>query len=130
VEDNVLGGHTGGELAIDLNAHVLASASQEGLGREDVLDFTGSNAESQGAKGTVGGGVAVTANNGCSGQSEALLGADNVDNTLTLIAHTEVGETKVLDILLESCALEAGVALLDEFGGVLEVFPGAGGNVL
>jgi hypothetical protein len=59
-----------------------------------------------------------------------LLGADNVDNTLTLIAHTEVGETKVLDILLESCALEAGVALLDEFGGVLEVFPGAGGNVL
>jgi hypothetical protein len=53
-----------------------------------------------------------------------------VDNTLTLVAHAEVGETKVLDILLESCALETGIALLDEFGGVLEVFPGAGRDVL
>ena len=74
--------------------------------------------------------MAVTANDGRPGQSEALFGSNNVDNTLALVGHAEVGETKVLDILLEGRALEAGVVLLDELGGIREVFPRASGDVL
>jgi hypothetical protein len=130
VENNILAGDTGGELAVDLNLHVLASAGKEGLGSENVLDFTGTDTEGEGSEGTVGGSVAVTTNNGCSGQSEALLGTDDVDDTLALITHTEVGEAEGLDILLESGTLETRVVLLDEVGSILEVLAGGGGDVL
>lgn len=130
VENNVLAGDTGGELAVDLDLHVLASAGKEGLGSENVLDFTGTDTEGEGSEGTVGGGVAVTTNDGSSGQSEALLGTDDVDDTLALVAHTEVGEAEGLDILLEGSTLETRVVLLDEVGSVLEVLAGGGGDVL
>lgn len=130
VENNVLAGNTGRELTVDLDTHVLASAGKKGLGCEDVLDLTGSDTESQGAEGTVGGSVGVTADDGGAGKSEPLLGADNVNNTLTLIAHTEVGEAEVLDVLLEGGALQARVGFLDESLGALELFPGGCGNVL
>jgi hypothetical protein len=59
-----------------------------------------------------------------------LLGADNVNNTLALVSHTKVGQAKVLHVLLESGALQAGVVLLDKIRGVLEVFPRASRDVL
>ena len=130
VEDDILAGDTGVQLAVNLDAHVLASAGQEGLCGENVLDFTCSDTESEGAKGTMCGGVAVTADNGCSGKSETLLGANDVNNTLALVAHAEVGEAEILDILLEGGALKTGVVLLDEVLGILEVFAGRSGNVL
>ena len=130
VENNILAGNTGRKLAIDLNLHVLASAGKEGLSSKDVLDFTGTDTESERTEGTVSGGVAVTANDGSSGQSKALLGTNDVDDTLALVAHTEVGEAEGLDILLESGTLETRVILLDEVGGVLEVLARGGGDVL
>lgn len=74
--------------------------------------------------------MAVTADNSCSGKSEALLGANDVDDPLALVAHAEVGETEVLDILLEGGTLKARVVLLDEFLGILEVFSRGCGDVL
>lgn len=66
-----------------------------------MLNLTGSDSEGQGTKSTVGGGVAVTADDGRTGQSEALLRANDVDNALSLVAEAEVCDTEVLDVLLE-----------------------------
>jgi hypothetical protein len=123
VEDNVFAGDTGWELAVDLNSHVLAAAGNKGLGSEDVLDFTSSDTEGESTEGTVGGGVTVTADDSCAGQGETLLGSNDVDNTLALVTHTEVGQAEVFHILLQSRALETRVVLLDKFLGILEVFP-------
>ena len=130
VQDDILARDTGRQFTIDLDAHVLASAGDQGLGREDVLDLAGTDAEGQGTESTMGRGVAVTTHDRRSGQGETLLGADDVDNTLALIAHSKVCETKILHVLLEGGALEAGVVLFDEFVDILEVFPGRGRDVL
>jgi hypothetical protein len=122
MENDVLTSDTSRELAINLDAHVLAAAGNECLGCEDVLDFTGSDTESEGTESTVCGSVTVTADDSRAGKSKTLLRADNVDNTLTLVAHTEVGEPKVLHVLLQGCALETRIILLDEVGGIFEVF--------
>jgi len=45
--------------------------------------------------------VAVTANNRGTGKREALLGANDMNNTLSLVAETKICDSKVLDILLE-----------------------------
>lgn len=130
VEDDILTGDTGGQLAIDLDAHVLAATGDEGLSGENVLDLTGTDTEGKGTKGTVCRGVTVTADDGGTGEGETLLGTDDVDNTLTLIAHAKVCETEVLDVLFEGAALQTGVVLFDELINVLEVFAGGGGDVL
>jgi hypothetical protein len=130
VEYDILAGDSGRELAVDLDAHVLAAASDEGLGREDVLDLTSTDTEGKGAESTVCRGVAVTADDSGAGQGEALLGANDVDDTLALVAHAKVGQAEVLDVLLEGCALQTRVGLFDELLGILEVFPRRRGNVL
>lgn len=130
VEDNILAGDTGRQLTVDVDAHVLALLGEEGLGREDVLDLASSDTEGEGSKGTVGGGVAVTADDGGAGEGETLLGTDDVDDTLTLVVHAKVRQIEVLDVLLEGGDLETGVVLLDELVDILEVLAGAGGDVL
>lgn len=95
-----------------------------------MLDLAGTDTKGKGSESAVGGGVAVAADDGSSGEGEALLGADDVDNALALVAEAEVGEAEVLDVLLESDALSAGVVLLDEGGDVLEGFAGGGGDIL
>lgn len=76
------------------------------------------------------GGVAVTADNGGTGESEPLLGPDDVNDTLALISHAEVCETKVLDVLFEGGALQTRVGLFNELFDILEVFPRGGRDVL
>lgn len=74
--------------------------------------------------------MTVTADDGGSGEGESLLGADNVDNTLTLVTHTEIGEAEILHVFLEGGALQTGVVFFDEFVDILEVFAGGGRDVL
>ncbi|KAJ6444371.1 3-isopropylmalate dehydratase [Purpureocillium lavendulum] len=130
VEDDVLGADAGGQLAVDLDAHVLGALGDEALGGKDVLDLAGANAKGQSAERAMGRGVAVAADNRGAGQGEALLGADNVDNALALVAEAEVGEAKVLDVLLEGDALGARVVFIDERGNVLQSFAGRGRHIL
>lgn len=49
--------------------------------------------------------MAVTADDCGSGESEALLGANNVDDSLPPVAQAKVGETELLYIVLEGDAL-------------------------
>jgi hypothetical protein len=104
-----------------LDTHILASASDEGLGSKNVLDFTSTDTESEGTKGTVRRGMTVTTNNSCSRESEALLWTNDMNDTLALIPHSKICETEILHVLFQGGTLKAGVVLFDEFGGVLKV---------
>lgn len=95
-----------------------------------MLDLTGTDAKGQGAKGTVCGGMAVTADDGGAGEGEALLGSNDMNNSLALVAQAEICQTKVLDVLLESNALCAGIVFLDEGRDVLDAFSGGSGDIL
>jgi hypothetical protein len=88
-----------------------------------VLDLARANAECESTEGAMCGGVAVTADDRCAGQGEALFGADNVHDTLPLIVESEVCEVEGLDIVLESDTLCPRVDLVDELLGCGEVFP-------
>lgn len=55
-----------------------------------MLDLTGTDTKGQGTKGTVCGGVAVTADNSGTWQSESLLRTNNVDDSLSLVAQTKI----------------------------------------
>lgn len=130
VKNDILAGDTGGKFAVDLDAHVLTPTSDKSLGGENVLDLTGTDTKGQRAKRAMRRGVTVTADDSRSGQSKPLLGADNVNNTLTLIPHAKVCEIKGLHVLLQGRALQTRVAFLDEFVDILEVFAGGGRDVL
>jgi hypothetical protein len=74
--------------------------------------------------------VTIATDNSGTWQGEALLGTDDMDNSLALVSKAEICDAKVLDIVLEGHALESRVLFLDEGFDVLEVFPRGGGNVL
>lgn len=95
-----------------------------------MLNLAGTDAKGQGAKGTVCGSMAVTADDGGAGEGEALLGSNDMDNSLALVAQAEICQTKLLDVVLESNALCAGVIFLDEGRDVLDAFSGGGGDIL
>jgi hypothetical protein len=122
VQNDVLRRDSSGKLTVNLDTHVFAASGDEGLCGKDVLNLTSTDTEGESAKGTVGGSVTVTADNSCAGESEALLRTDNVDDTLSLVVHSKVCQTEVLDVLFEGGALQAGVVLFDELFDVLEVF--------
>lgn len=95
-----------------------------------MLDLAGADAKGEGAEGAMCGGVAVTADNGGAGEGEALLGANDVDDALPLVAQAKVCDAKLLDVLFERDALGPGVVFLDEARDVLEGFPGGCGDIL
>ena len=85
-----------------------------------MFDFTGADAERKGSEGAVGRGVAVTAYHGGAGEGETLLGADDMDNTLSLVAQAKVCNAKLFNILLEGDTLCSGVVFFDEAPDVFQ----------
>ena len=119
MEDDILGANTGRELTVNLNPHVLAALGDKALGGEDVLDLGGTDTEGEGAESAMGGSVGVTANDSGAGKGEALLGADDVHDTLPLVAEAKVCDAELLDVLLEGDALRPRIILLDEAADIL-----------
>lgn len=130
MKDNVFAAYTRSKLTINLDPHVLTPSGEESLRSEYVLDFAGTNAESQSSKGTVSTGVTVTTYDSCSRQSEALFGTNDMHNALSLVSQAEVGKLEILDILLEGLALQPGVVLFHEIAHTLEVLPRSGGDIV
>ena len=64
-----------------------------------MLDFRGADAVGERAEGAVRRRVAVAADDGGAGQSEALLGADDVDDALALVELVEIFDAEVLGVL-------------------------------
>lgn len=95
-----------------------------------MLDLGSAYARGEGTEGAVCGGMAVTADKGGAGQSEALLRADNVDDALTLVAETEICEAEVFYVFFESHALQTRVVLLNEGGNVLDALSGFGRDIV
>lgn len=114
MEDDILAADSGSQLTIDLDLHVLAALGDERLCSENMLNLTGTDAESKRAKCTVSGGVTVAAYDGGTRQGETLLGADDVDNSLSLVVESEECEVEVLDVLFQSSALCSRVGIINE----------------
>lgn len=83
-----------------------------------MLNLRSTNAECKGAECTVCGGVGVTTYNGSAWKGKALFGTDDMDDTLTLVAKTEVGKAESLYIIFEGETLCARVSFFDESFGV------------
>lgn len=64
-----------------------------------MLHFRRADAVRQRAESTMGGGVAVAANNRHARQGEALFRANDVDDALTLVALGIIFDTEILGIL-------------------------------
>ncbi len=64
------------------------------------------------------GGVAVAADNRRAGQREALLGADDVDDALALVALVEIFDAEVFRVLGQRLDLNAAVVVGDALGAI------------
>ena len=105
-QDNVLGGDVGRQFAVHPHQHVLGLLLNQRLGGQHMLDLGSADAVGQGAEGTMGRGMAVAADNGHAGQGEALFGADNVNNALTLVEGVEIFDAELAGILGQSSDLD------------------------
>lgn len=76
------------------------------------------------------GSVAVTTDQGGTGECETLLRTDDVNDTLALVTQAEICDTEVLDVLLESYTLYTGIVLFDESRNVLDTLSGFGRDIL
>ena len=98
------------------------------LGREDVLDLGSTDSVRESSESSVGRRVRITADDRRTGKSETLLGADNlatgrvrsdlrlrrmtgthVNDTLTLVGHSEKVDAELLDVFLEGNDLETRI---------------------
>ena len=83
-----------------------------------MLDLSGADAERQRPEGTVRRGVAVAADQRRAGQGEALLGADDVDDTLADVVHVEQLDAELGAVLGQCLNLDAAVLVVDALGAV------------
>ncbi|KAG0927653.1 hypothetical protein G6F32_012824 [Rhizopus arrhizus] len=81
----------------------LGLALQQALRGQHVADFAGADAERQRTERTMGGGVAVTADDGHAGLGEALFRCDHVDDAAVVRGHVEQ-----LDAVLGAVARQRG----------------------
>src|SRR6266700_1737305 len=88
-------------------------ALHKALGREHVLHFAGANSESERAKCSVRGSVAVAADNRLAGLRNTKLWADNVHDSLILAVHVEQSDAGFLAILFERVELRLGILVDD-----------------
>ena len=123
-EDDVLGGAARWELAVDLHGHLLERSLGKRLRGEDVLDFRGADAESDGSEGTVGGGMTVAADDGHTGLGHSLLRPNDVNNALAHVIRVVEGDAEGGGVLAES-----GDLLLGEWVRV-GLNPVVGGDVV
>ncbi len=127
-QDQVLGCHVRRRLADKLHRHRLWALERQRLCRQYVLDVAGTDAEGEGAEGTVRGGVAVTADDGHTGADEAELGRHHVDDALPVVAQREQLDALLLTVLPEPLQLRAaqGVLHQERVGGHVVVLKGQG----
>mmetsp|Transcript_95484 Transcript_95484/g.139439 ORF Transcript_95484/g.139439 Transcript_95484/m.139439 type:complete len:365 (+) Transcript_95484:1214-2308(+) len=101
VKDHILRGNARAQLALHLDLHVLGLLRLQCLRSQHVLHLRSSDTKGKRAKGTVRSSVAVAAHYSGAREGEPLLRADDVNDTLPLVLHAKVGNTELLDIVLE-----------------------------
>ena len=108
-ENEILGGAAERKVPVDGDAHRLRGRLDERLGGEHVLDLRRPDAEGQRAERAVGRGVAVPAHDGRSGQCEALLGSDDVDDAVARVVDAEQRNPELLAVADQGVDLELRV---------------------
>ncbi len=88
-EDDVLCGDSGHQLTVDSDLQGLRLSLEQTLGCENVLHLARADAERERAEGSMGRGVAVTADDRLARLREASLGTDNVHDPVVLAAKPE-----------------------------------------
>ena len=129
-QHDVLGGHPGGQLAVDVDRHRLRPALGQGLGGQHVLDLRGADAERDRPEGAVGGGVRVAADHGQAGLGQPELGADDVHDSLIKIAEAVDPDAELRRVPAQRVDLgprhRVGDRAIDVQGGGVVVLGGQG----
>ena len=104
-QDDVFGGDARRQRAFDGDTHPLGARLGKCLGGQHVFDLGSADAECKCAERTVGGGMAVTTDDGHARQGAALFGPDDMHDALPGVAHfverdSEVGCVFAHDIEL------------------------------
>jgi hypothetical protein len=128
-QHDVLGGDSRGQLAVDLDQHVLRLLGQQGLRGQHVLDLAGADAVRQRAEGAVGGGVAESPQTTVMPGSVApLLRADDVHDALALVRNGKYAAAPNSRMLASSVVT---CSLADRVGdAVVAQLPAGGGRVV
>ncbi len=125
-EDYVFGGDAGRKFSVDDDVSRFGASLLKALRGENVLDFAGADAEGESAEGSVSGSVAIAADDGEAGLSDAEFGADDVDDALIFGVHVEEADSAFEAILCEGFELRGGVGINDGE----EAFFGDGGDAV
>ncbi len=110
-ENDVLRSDAFGPFAMNKNVQRLGFALYQALRREHVLDFAGSNAESQSAERAVRRSVAVAANNRLPGLRNAQLRANDMHDALILAVHVEQANAGFAAIVFQRVELGFGILI-------------------
>ena len=86
---------------------------EDALTGKDHFDLAGANTKGNGSKGTVGGGVAIAADDGHAGLGDSELRSDDVHDAMPFVAQTVHGDFVPLTIGGEGLNLLAGEFLAD-----------------
>ena len=84
--------------AVEPEAHRLRLPLDDRLRRQHVLDLGGADAPGQRSHPAVAGGVTVPAHQRASGQRDAELGPDHVDDALPRVVDVEMGDPELLAV--------------------------------
>ena len=115
-ENHVLAGHTERQFAVDGDAHVLRPLLHQRLGGKHMLHLARADTEGKAAEGAVRRGVAVAAHQRNAGLGRALLGADDMDNTLAFVEERYQRHIEIGAVLEERFKLHPGKLILDAVG--------------
>ena len=113
VEDDVLGGHTRRQRALDADLVGLEWTLQQRLRGEHHLDLAGADAEGQRAERAVRGRVRVAADDGHARLGQAQLRADDVDDALPVGAERVERHPELLAVGSQLGQLEGGLLVED-----------------
>ena len=107
-QDDVLGGHAGGERAVHPYLHRLGLELAQGLGGEDMLDFGCADADCERAERAVRGRVAVAADDDLPRLSQPLLRPYDVDYPLIRAEAVVERDAEILAVALQMLELLGG----------------------
>ena len=106
-KDDVFRGRPLRQGTVHGDRHRLEGGEWQGLGREDVFNLAGPNAESEGSEGAVCGGVRVAADDRHAGLGQSELRADDVHDSLVGVAEGVQADPEFLRVLAKGVDLQA-----------------------
>lgn len=116
-EDGVFGGEVFGGLSLEKDFHGFGFFEEEALGGHHVGYLGGADAEGEGPKGSVGGGVGVSADDGHAGLCESHFWGDDVYNALVAGSGIEEFYVEIFAIFSEGFDLVLGSCVGVIFSG-------------